>query len=189
MIPSQKGSTVVGRHQNWISSRAVSRVIFSRLHTQFTRFLSISLIYRRYSCICAHKMFNRRPPYKRDSSAIDRSNTPRRIGRLNREEWNNRRPPPYDPYERNSANDRSNPPRRIGRLNREEWNELWEVLVDCWSANPADRPTASELETRLCRIFQNELPQSAANQLSNASSQVCPFLLYISMPGTTIMIL
>ena len=51
-LASQKWSTVVGRHQNWITSCAVSRVIFSRLHAQFTRFLSISFIYRRCSRIC-----------------------------------------------------------------------------------------------------------------------------------------
>ena len=53
LVPSQKWCTVVGRHQNWMSSREVSRVIYSRLHAQFTRFLFISLIYRRYSRICA----------------------------------------------------------------------------------------------------------------------------------------
>ena len=53
LLPLQNWSTVVGRHQNWISSRAVSIVIFSRLHAQFTRFLSIYLVYRRHSCICA----------------------------------------------------------------------------------------------------------------------------------------
>ena len=59
------------------------------------------------------------------------------------------------PYEGDStANDRSKPPRRTGRLNREEWNKLWEVLVVCWSADPVDRPTASELEASLRKVFQ-----------------------------------
>ena len=40
-LPSQNWSTVVGRHQNWISSHAVRKVIFSRLHAQSTRFLSL----------------------------------------------------------------------------------------------------------------------------------------------------
>jgi hypothetical protein len=88
LLPSHKWSTVVGRHQNWITSRAVRGVIFSRLHAQFTRFLSISLIYRRYSHICAHKMFTQQPPYKGNSTANDRSKPPRRTGRLNLEEWN-----------------------------------------------------------------------------------------------------
>ena len=122
LLPSHKWSTVVGQHQNWISTRAVSRVIFTRLHAQFTRFLSISLIYPRYSRICAHKMFTRRPPHDVDST----------------------------------ANDRSKLPRRKGRLMREEWNKLWDVLVVCWSPDPLDRPTASELEANLRKIFQNE---------------------------------
>jgi len=59
------------------------------------------------------------------------------------------------PYEGDStANDRSRPPRRTGRLNREEWNKLWEVLVVCWSADPVDRPTASELEASLRKVLQ-----------------------------------
>ena len=59
------------------------------------------------------------------------------------------------PFEVDSCpNDRSKPPRRKGRLMREEWNNLWEVLVVCWSPDPLDRPTASELEARLRKIFQ-----------------------------------
>jgi hypothetical protein len=59
------------------------------------------------------------------------------------------------PYEGNStANDRTKPPRRTGRLNIKEWNKLWEVLVVCWSTDPLERPTASELEARLRMIFQ-----------------------------------
>ena len=106
-------STVVGRHQNCVSRSGVSRVIFSHLHPQYTRFLFISLIYWRYSHICAHKMFTQQQPY--DSS----------------------------------AKDRSKPPGRIGPLKREDWNKLWEILVVCWSANPLDRPTASDLVARL----------------------------------------
>ena len=112
---------MVGRHQNWISSRAVSRVILSRLHAQFTRFLPISLIYRRYSRICAQNTFARRPPYDMDSTAYDRSK----------------------------------PPRRGGRLMRMEWYRLWKILEVCWSTNPSDRPTASELEARLLNIFES----------------------------------
>ena len=97
---------------------AVSRVISSRLHAQYTRFLSISLIYRRCSRICALKMFTQQPPYDGDSS----------------------------------AKDRSKPPRRIGLLRLEDWNKLWEILVVCWSADPLDRPTASDLEARLSEI-------------------------------------
>ena len=93
-------------------------MIFSRLHPQYMRFLSISLIYGRYSRICAHKMFTQQPPYEQDSS----------------------------------AKDRSKPPRRIGLLKREDWNELWEILMVCWSADPLDRPTASDLEARLSEI-------------------------------------
>jgi hypothetical protein len=37
---------------------------------------------------------------------------------------------------------------------REEWNKLWEVLVVCWSTDPLDRPTASELEAMLRMILQ-----------------------------------
>jgi hypothetical protein len=62
------------------------------------------------------------------------------------------RRPPYDGD--STANDRSKPPRRSGRLNRGEWDKLWEVLVDCWSKDPLDRPTASELEATLRMIFQ-----------------------------------
>ena len=59
------------------------------------------------------------------------------------------------PYEGDSCSkDRSNLPRRKGRLTREEWNELWEVLVVCWSPDPLDRPTASELEASLREIYQ-----------------------------------
>ena len=56
-------------------SHTVSRVLFSRLHPQLRLGGScLSLIYRRYSRICAHKiMFTRRPPYEADSSANDRS--------------------------------------------------------------------------------------------------------------------
>ena len=97
---------------------AVSRVISSRLHAQYTRFLSISLIYRRFSRICALKMFTQQPPFDGDSS----------------------------------AKDRSKPPRRIGLLKLEDWNKLWEILVVCWSADPLDRPTASDLEARLSEI-------------------------------------
>ena len=52
---------------------------------------------------------------------------------------------PYD----SSAKDRSKPPGRIDPLKREDWNKLWEILVVCWSANPLDRPTASDLVARL----------------------------------------
>ena len=62
------------------------------------------------------------------------------------------RRPPYE--EDSSPNDRSKPPMRKGRLNSVEWNELWEVLVVCWSADPLDRPTASELEASLRSILQ-----------------------------------
>ena len=105
-----------------MSSRAVRRVIFSRLHAQFTRFLSISLIYCRYSLFTYSfaKMFTRQPPYGENSSAADRSKTPA----------------------------------RIGLLIREEWTELWNILVFCWSTDPLDRPTASELEASLRNIFQ-----------------------------------
>ena len=58
--------------------------------------------------------------------------------------------PPYE--QDSSAKDRSKPPRRIGLLKREDWNELWEILVVCWSADPLDRPTASDLEARLAEI-------------------------------------
>ena len=62
---------------------------------------------------------------------------------------------PYDPYEGDSySKDRSKLPRRKGRLTREEWKELWEVLVVCWSPDPLDRPTASELEASLRKIYQ-----------------------------------
>ena len=120
LLPLQKWSTVVGRHQNWMSRAAVNRVIFSRLLARYTRFLLISLIYRRYSRICAYKMFNHRSPY----------------------DWNS------------SAEDRSKLPRRIGRLMHKYWNKLWEILEVCWSADPLDRPTASDLEARLRKIFQ-----------------------------------
>ena len=83
------------------------------------RFLFLFLIYRRYSRICAHKMFNQRPPYDGDSTAEDRSKLPR----------------------------------RIGRLTHKDWNKLWEILEVCWSADPLDRPTASDLEARLRKIF------------------------------------
>ena len=120
-LTSHDWSTVVGQHQNWISSRAVKRVIFSLLHAQFTRFLSISLIIVIcFSHFYPHKMFTRQPPYEGNSNAIDRSK----------------------------------PPARIGLLMREEWNELWEILEDCWSTDPLDRPTASELEARLRKTFQ-----------------------------------
>ena len=33
-----------------------------------------------------------------------------------------------------------------------EWNKLWEILEVCWSADPFNRPTASELEARLSEI-------------------------------------
>ena len=118
LLPLHKRSTVVGRHQNWISRRAVSRVIFSRLHAQYTRFLSILLICRRYSRICAHKMFTQKPPYEKDSI----------------------------------AKDGSKPPQRIGHLTSEDWNELWEILEVCWSADPLDRPTVSDLEARLSEM-------------------------------------
>jgi hypothetical protein len=62
------------------------------------------------------------------------------------------RRPPY--AEDSTANDRSKPPGRTGRLMREEWNKLWEILEVCWSTDPLDRPTASELEARLRMIFQ-----------------------------------
>lgn len=62
------------------------------------------------------------------------------------------RRPPYDGD--SSAKNRSKPPSRTGRLNREEWDKLWEVLVTCWSADPLDRPTASELEASLLKIFK-----------------------------------
>ena len=54
LLPLHKRSTLVGRHQNWLRRlTAVRRVISSRLHAQFTRFLSISLIHRCCSRICA----------------------------------------------------------------------------------------------------------------------------------------
>ena len=60
-----------------------------------------------------------------------------------------------------SLNNRSKPPRRRGRLVREEWNELWEILVVCWSTDPKDRPTATELEARLSEIARRSfLPSS-----------------------------
>jgi len=62
------------------------------------------------------------------------------------------RQPPYG--ENSNADDRSKPPARIGLLMREEWNKLWEILVVCWSTNPLDRPTATELEASLHEIFQ-----------------------------------
>ena len=62
------------------------------------------------------------------------------------------RQPPYDGN--SSANDRSKPPARIGLLMRKEWTKLWEILLVCWSTDPLDRPTASELEARLRKIFQ-----------------------------------
>ena len=69
------------------------------------------------------------------------------------------------PYEWNSsATDRSRPPARIGLLMREEWNKLWEILEDCWSTDPLDRPTASELEARLRKTFQ---PEPLALHLEN----------------------
>ena len=102
-------------------------MIFSRLHAQYTRFLSISLIFRRYSRIFAHKMFTKKPPYEEGSS----------------------------------AKDRSKPPRRVGLLKHEDWNTLWEILVDCWSADPLERPTASDLEARLSEIARlSILPSS-----------------------------
>ena len=52
-----------------------------------------------------------------------------------------------------SADERSKPPRRKGRLAHGEWNDLWDILVVCWSADPLDRPTASELEVALRNIF------------------------------------
>ena len=64
------------------------------------------------------------------------------------------RRPPHDVD--STADDRSKLPRRKGRLMREEWNKLWDVLVVCWSPDPLDRPTASELEANLRKIFQNE---------------------------------
>ena len=62
------------------------------------------------------------------------------------------RRPPYEGE--SSASDRSKPPSRTGRLIRDEWNQLWDVLVVCWSTDPLDRPTASELEASLRDIFQ-----------------------------------
>ena len=62
------------------------------------------------------------------------------------------RRPPYEVD--SSVYDRSKPPMRTGRLKRVEWDELWNVLVDCWSADPLDRPTASELEASLRSILQ-----------------------------------
>ena len=62
------------------------------------------------------------------------------------------RQPPYG--ENSSAADRSKTPARIGLLVREEWTELWNILVFCWSTDPLDRPTASELEASLRNIFQ-----------------------------------
>ena len=61
------------------------------------------------------------------------------------------RRPPYDGD--SSADERSKLPRRKGRLTRGEWNDLWDILVVCWSADPLDRPTASELEVALRNIF------------------------------------
>jgi len=52
-----------------------------------------------------------------------------------------------------SAKDRSKPPGRIGRLMHKDWNKLWEILEVCWSTDPLDRPTASDLEARLRKIF------------------------------------
>ena len=62
------------------------------------------------------------------------------------------RRPPYEVD--GSAEDRSKPPIRSGLLQREEWNELWDVLVVCWSPDPLDRLTASELEAILRKIYQ-----------------------------------
>ena len=57
------------------------------------------------------------------------------------------------PYEKDSsAKDRSKLPMRKGPLVHEEWNKLWEILEVCWSADPFDRPTASDLEARLPEI-------------------------------------
>ena len=105
-------------HAGWATpelcqqKRSKQSDIFSFASTIY-EVLSISLIYRRYSHICAHKIFTQQQPY--DSS----------------------------------AKDRSKPPGRIGPLKREDWNKLWEILVVCWSANPLDRPTASDLVARL----------------------------------------
>ena len=60
--------------------------------------------------------------------------------------------PPYDGN--SSAKDRSKLPRRKGRLMDKEWDKLWEILEVCWSADPFDRPTASDLEARLPEIAQ-----------------------------------
>ena len=62
------------------------------------------------------------------------------------------RQPPYEGD--SSVNDRSKPPVRTGCLKRVEWDGLWDVLVDCWSTDPLYRPTASELEASLRKIFQ-----------------------------------
>ena len=69
------------------------------------------------------------------------------------------RRPPYE--EDSSAEDRSKPPMRRGLLRREQWNELWDILVICWSPDPLDRPTASELEAILRRIYQPTITHSS----------------------------
>ena len=67
--------------------------------------------------------------------------------------------PPYDGS--STAEDRSKLPRRIGRLMRDEWNKLWEILEVCWSADPLDRPTASDLESMLPEIAGLSLSRSS----------------------------
>ena len=57
------------------------------------------------------------------------------------------------PYEKDSiAKDRLKPPQRIGHLTSEDWNELWEILEVCWSADPLDRPTVSDLKAKLSEM-------------------------------------
>ena len=77
------------------------------------------------------------------------------------------------PYEGNSSTkDRSKPPARIGLLMKEEWNKLWEILEACWSTDPLDRPTASELEARLRKIFQPG-PESESLALDKRLLEKC----------------
>ena len=75
------------------------------------------------------------------------------------------RRPPYEVD--SSAEDRSKPPIRRGLLQREEWNELWDVLVVCWSPDPLERPTASELEAILRTIFQPPITHSFPSRSSS----------------------
>ena len=51
-----------------------------------------------------------------------------------------------------SAIDRSKLPDRKVLLKDSKWDKLWEVLEGCWSPDPSDRPTATELAARLSEI-------------------------------------